>query len=203
MDTYLSKPWQLVYRYSFLRFLSRMTDRLFRLIVGNKVPRTVSIDREANIARAFETYGTAVLRAAYAYLHNMNDAEDILQDTFLKLFHTAPAFESAAHEKAWLLRVAINLSKNKLNSAWVKNTQEIEENYPYAGLDDDLAFVWDAVRTLPPKYREPIHLFYHEGYSTAEISELLHTKEATVRSLLHRGRTLLKNILQEAYDFDD
>ena len=63
--------------------------------------------------------------------------------------------------------------------------------------------VWDAVRKLPPKYREPIHLFYHEGYQTAEIAKILGRKEATVRSDLHRGRQLLKDMLKEAYDFDD
>ena len=102
-----------------------------------------------------------------------------------------------------LLRVAINLSKNKLNSAWFKHTNALEESYPCDDLDSDLAFVWDAVRALPPKYREPIHLFYHEGYSTTEIARILGQKENTVRSLLHRGRSMLKETLKEAYDFDE
>ncbi len=66
-----------------------------------------------------------------------------------------PELESSAHEKAWLLRVAINLSKNKLNSAWFKHTNALEESYPCDDLDSDLAFVWDAVRALPPKYANP------------------------------------------------
>ena len=158
---------------------------------------------EQKVSYLFDTYGDAVLRAAYAYLHNMDDAEDVLQNTFVQYLRAEPIFENSAHEKAWLLRVAINLSKNKLNSVWYKRTDALTEAYPCAELDDELACVWDAVRSLPPKYREPIHLFYHEGYSTAEIAEILETKEATVRSLLHRGRGMLKDILQEAYDFDD
>lgn len=63
--------------------------------------------------------------------------------------------------------------------------------------------MWDAVRALPSKYREPIHLFYHEGYSTAEIARILGQKESTVRSLLHCGRSMLKETLKEAYDFDE
>ncbi|MFR5601957.1 MAG: RNA polymerase sigma factor [Lachnospiraceae bacterium] len=59
-------------------------------------------------------YGNAVLRTAYSYLHNMTDAEEILQDTLVQFLKTAPALESRAHEKAWLLRVACNLSKNRL-----------------------------------------------------------------------------------------
>ena len=158
---------------------------------------------EQQISCLFDTYGNAILRAAYAYLHNMNDTEDVLQDTFLQFLRTAPVFENAAHEKAWLLRVAINLSKNKLNSAWSKNTEVLQDDYPCDNLESDLAFVWDAVRDLPPKYREPIHLYYHEGYTTGEIAKILEMKEATVRSALHRGRNMLKDILQEAYDFDE
>ena len=68
--------------------------------------------------------------------------------------------------------------------------------------DEDLAFVWDAVKQLPDKYREVIHLFYQEGYSTKEIAEILNRNESTVRSDLKRGRDKLKNILKEAYDFE-
>ena len=68
---------------------------------------------------------------------------------------------------------------------------------------EDLSFVWDAVNTLPVKYREVIHLFYHEGYSAVQIAKILQKNEATVRSHLHRGRILLKELLKEAYDFDE
>ena len=67
---------------------------------------------------------------------------------------------------------------------------------------DDLSFVWDAVKALPVNLRAVIHLFYHEGYSTAEIARLLGRKESTVRSDLRRGRAKLKETLKEAYDFD-
>ena len=159
--------------------------------------------RQDALARAFRSHGDAVLRAAYAYLHNRSDAEDVAQDTFLQYYDRAPAFESAAHEKAWLLRVAINFSKNKLSSAWFKKTEALDETLPCDDPDGSLAEVWDAVRALPEKYRAPIHLFYHEGYSTAEIARILDRKEATVRSDLRRGREKLRETLKEAYDFDD
>ena len=66
---------------------------------------------------------------------------------------------------------------------------------------EDLSFVWEAVKALPVKYREAVHLFYAEGCSTAEIAEILHENEATVRSRLMRGRSRLKEVLKEAYDF--
>ena len=68
---------------------------------------------------------------------------------------------------------------------------------------EDLSFVWDAVRSLPVPFREVIHLFYYEGYSTAEISRMLDRKESTVRSDLRRGRLKLKEILKEACDFEE
>ena len=67
---------------------------------------------------------------------------------------------------------------------------------------EDLSFVWEAVKELPEKYREVIHLFYEEGLSTAEIAQILGRKEATVRSDLLRGREKLRIILKEAYDFE-
>lgn len=180
--------------------IKRLVQMLATVLHSDKKPK---VHTEQKVSYLFDTYGNAVLRAAYAYLHNMDDAEDVLQDTFVQYLRAEPIFESSAHEKAWLLRVAINLSKNKLNSTWYKQTDALTEAYPCAELDDELTCVWDAVRSLPLKYREPIHLFYHEGYSTAEIAGILEMKEATVRSLLHRGRGMLKEILQEAYDFDD
>ena len=68
---------------------------------------------------------------------------------------------------------------------------------------DDLSFVWEAVKSLPVKYREVIHLFYHDGCSVREISNILKRPEATVRSDLHRGRERLRDILREEYDFDE
>ena len=163
--------------------------------------------RLAEVSAAFDTYGTAVLRAATAYLHNRADAEDVLQETFVRRMQSAPKFESAEHEKAWLLRVAINLSKNKLKSAWFrKNKLQADDFSDLAEDGDDIAelqFVWEAVKKLPVKYREVIHLFYQEGYATAEIASLLGKKEPTVRSLLSRGRKLLREILREEYDFDE
>lgn len=151
--------------------------------------------------RLLNEYGSSILRIAYSYLHNRSDAEDILQETMIRYLQAAPDFQSPAHEKAWLLKVAANLCKNRLNYERIRETDELHEELT-AEHREDLAFVWEAVSSLPVKYREVIHLFYHEGYSTAEISGLLDRKESTVRSDLRRGRQKLKEILKEAYDFE-
>lgn len=143
-----------------------------------------------------DQYGEHILRLAYSYLHNQSDAEDILQDTLIQYLRTAPVLESPAHEKAWLLRVAGNLSKNLLRAQGYRQADQLEETL-VAQEREDLSYVWEAVKTLPVPYREAIHLFYYEGYSTAQIARILDQKESTVRSRLKRGREKLKPLLEE------
>ena len=152
--------------------------------------------------KVLDEYGNHILRLAYSYLHNMSDAEEVLQDTLMRYLKAAPLFESKVHEKAWLLRVAGNLSKNRIAYNKIRRTDELQETL-VSQEREDLSFVWEAVKNLPPKYSEVIHLFYYEGYSTEEAAGILQKKEATVRSLLHRGRMKLKEVLKEAYDFDE
>lgn len=157
-------------------------------------------DANRQAARLLDQYGNRILRLAYTYLHNMSDAEDILQDTLLQFLKKAPSFDSAEHEKAWLLRVAANLSKNRIDYERLRASDELNEEL-VAEEREDLSFVWEAVRELPSQYREVIHLFYHEGYPTAEIAKISGRKESTVRSDLRRGREKLKAVLKEVYDF--
>ena len=146
-------------------------------------------------------YGDSILRYAYTYLHNMSDAEEILQDTLVQFLKTAPKFENENHEKAWLLRVAGNLSKNRIEYNKLRETDELNDEL-VAEEREDLSFVWEAVKSLPVKYREVIHLFYHEGYPTARIAEVLGRNESTIRSDLRRGREKLKEVLKGEYDFE-
>lgn len=155
---------------------------------------------EETAARLLDDYGNSVLRLAYSYLHNVSDAEEILQETLVKYLTKAPAFADNEHEKAWLLHVARNLSKNKIRYNGYRAADELDETL-VAEEGEDLSFVWEAVRELPDKYREVIHLFYYEGYETAQIARILNRNESTVRSDLRRGREKLKSVLKEAYDF--
>lgn len=150
--------------------------------------------------RILNEYGNAVLRLAYSYLHNTPDAEEVLQDTLVQFLRTAPILNTKEHEKAWLLHVAANLSKNRIKYNTIRQTDELMDDL-VAENRDDLSFVWEAVKAMPDKYREVVHLFYHEGYQTAQIAQILGMKETTVRSNLSRGREKLKNVLKEAYDF--
>ncbi len=183
----------------YLSFLKEFVNKLICLMLpsvkmeSNKkaIPmqealRSAQINQQAG--RLMESYGNSVLRLAYSYLHNMSDAEDVLQDTLIQFLRTQPQFETTEHEKAWFLRVAINISKNKITYNKIRKTDELSETLAVAETED-LAFVWEAVKQLPAKY--------------SEIASLLSKNDATVRSLLQRARMKLKDVLKEVYDFEE
>ena len=175
------------------RFSGRVSNK------NKSLSRTEEIN--ATAVRILNLYENDILRMAYSYLHNMEDAEDIVQDTVICYWQKAPQNMDMAKEKAWLLTVASNLSKNKIRYKKHRKTDELLDTLAQEERED-LSFVWEAVKTLPVKYREAVHLFYYEGYSTRDIAQILHRNESSVRSDLRRGREQLKKILKEAYDFE-
>ncbi|MDR0992162.1 MAG: sigma-70 family RNA polymerase sigma factor [Ruminococcus sp.] len=156
------------------------------------------------IEYAVGKYSDMLLRLCFVYTKNTADAEDLVSEVFLSLIKRGDPFESEEHEKAWLLRLAVNRGKNFVRSGWFRFTAPIEENRTEAedipdtgNLDRIENPVLDAVLALPDKYKAPIHLFYWGGYSIAEIADILGKKQATVGTLLSRGRALLKDVLKE------
>lgn len=140
------------------------------------------------------TYSQTLFRAAYMILHSQNDAEDAVQDVFVKLIKKKPKFNDAEHEKAWLLRVTINTAKDifrKRKHIFSQTEQEVPVFY-----DHDESDLLDAVMSLDEKYSTIIHLYYYEDYSIAEIGKLLAIPSATVGTRLSRARNLLRNKLK-------
>lgn len=149
-------------------------------------------------------YKDNLFSAAFSICKNAQDAEDIVQETYLKYLKSEQDFESEQHIKAWLLRVTINQAKNIVLSFWKRNRitfQEYIQELPFETQEDSQVF--DTVMSLPRKYRVVLHLFYFEDYSISEISEILQVKENTVKSQLARGRKLLKEKLKEAWNEDE
>ena len=141
-------------------------------------------------------YQDDVFRAAFIISKNHADAEDVTQETFLRYHRSDMEFKSESHIKAWLLRTAMNLSKDLLKSFFRKYSVPLEEyadSIPFESQTDSELF--QEVMALPRKYRAVIHLFYYEGYSAKEIAELLHTSYGNVRMRLTRAREMLKNAL--------
>ena len=141
-------------------------------------------------------YAPSVYRLAYARTGSRADAEDVMQEVFLRLIKAKPAFDSEAHAKAWLLRVAANCASDLFRLPWRKREGPLEEDLP-APEEPERGSVTEAVLTLPARYRVPIHLYYYEGYSVAEIAEMIGKSQGTVKSRLYRARELLRVKLKE------
>lgn len=145
------------------------------------------------IEYVLDRYSLTLIKLAFTYLKNMEDAEDIVQDVFVNVIKREFGFESDEHEKAWLIRVTINKCKNHLNSSWIKRKVPLDEELSY--LKEEDSEVLEYVLALPQKYRTVIHLYYYENYSINEIATLLKKKPATIGTWLARGRNLLKSSL--------
>ena len=163
----------------------------------------VALNPSDAVENALNLFGDAVLRLAYSYLKTREDAEDVVQDTLIRLMQSGEIFENEEHMKAWMLRVAANLCKDILKSSRRQKEVVMVEGYE-EGVEDEYNTgendVMKAVMSLPEKYRSVIHLYYFEEYATKEIAVIMGKKEATVRSLLKRGREKLESILSKKYD---
>ena len=146
---------------------------------------------KADIKEVIEKYSNMLFRISYCILCNRQDAEDALQDTFFKYITKAPEFKDDEHEKAWLIKVITNISKNMLITRLKRKTVDIEE-LKHIGVNDTDSGVFSAVMELPVKYKMVMTLYYIEGYTSAQISDMLSISEAAVRKRLQKGRELLK-----------
>ena len=141
-------------------------------------------------------YAAAVYRLAYARTGSPADAEDIMQETFLRLMRTRPVFDSEAHAKAWLLRVAANCASDLFRRLFRRREAPLEDHLP-APQPPETGRVTEAVLALPARYRVPIHLYYYEDLSVAEIEAITQTSQGTIKSRLFRARALLRKKLEE------
>ena len=140
-------------------------------------------------------YIDTVYRLALSRTKSPEYAEDITQDVFVKLMQTSKKFESDEHIKAWLITVTINCTKDLFLSSWFRKTEALDENI--SAEETEESDLYYALMKLPQKYRTVIHLHYYEGYRVNEIAKMIKASEGTVKSQLHRGREMLKNILDE------
>ncbi len=145
-------------------------------------------------------YYNMVYKIALAYTKNIPLAEDAFQTTFLKYMESGKVFETEEHRKAWFIKVTLNECKRIYRSAYFRRTVPLED--VYTAQERERNDIFSEVMKLPLKYRKVIHLFYYEGLSVKQISQLLALKESTVTSQLTRARQQLKQVLIEGgYDY--
>ena len=148
-----------------------------------------------------EKYIDTVYRAAYSYCKNKEDAEDAVQNVFMKLMTADTEFTDDEHIKRWLIRCVINECKNNYGSFWHRNKVSLEDmttEPSYSDKTEQTSEIMTAVMKLPKNYSTVIHLYYYEGYDVKEISGIMGISESNVQIRLMRARNKLKTILKEA-----
>ena len=137
-------------------------------------------------------YKDTIFRIALNMLGSPVDADDIVQDTLIKLLERKEPFESDEHARYWLIRVAVNLSKNVLRAPWRRHDSlETAENVMVFDTPEQ-GELYEDVMALPGKYRTVLYLYYYEGYSVKEISEILNIQTSNVTSRLSRASQKLR-----------
>lgn len=146
--------------------------------------------------RAVREYGNSLYRLCSVMTGNREDADDAVQESFLKYVEKAPDFNDSEHEKAWLIRVASNICKDILRKRKHQSFISLDEIRNF-GICEDNAQILELLVSLEEKYRIVIHLHYVEGYKAQEIASMLGVSESAVKKRLQRGREALKEIYEK------
>ena len=155
------------------------------------------MEDHAGIAQLVEMYASMIYRIAYTRMQNVTDAEDITQEVLLKYLKAGKAFRDEEHRKMWLIRVTVNTIKSSLTSAWRRHTVALDDVTEPSYQQPDLPVLKEKVEKLPERYRLPMYLYYYEELSVKEIAHVITSTEGTVKSLLSRGRKMLRDELKE------
>jgi len=150
----------------------------------------------AEAQRFVSDYANAILRLCTTYSLTREDAQDICQEIFLKLLEQKKTFEDREHEKAYILKMAINACKNLLKSAGRRRVVPMDEAERVPAPEQGSHELMDLIRALPEHYGATVYLFYYEGYSLDEIAKLCSCTPAAARKRLSRSRKLLAKELE-------
>lgn len=156
-----------------------------------------SLRTDGCFEEVMKKYSDLIYRVAYINVRVKADADDVFQEVWCRYFQKNKTFESEQHRRNWLINVTLKCCKKIYSTSWYKKTLLLED---FPVLKEEMPErdyeVYCAVMSLSEKYRTPIYLYYYEGFSADEISEMTHIKPSTVRSQLKRGREKLKEMLK-------
>ena len=153
------------------------------------------MDKSDLFHQVYEAHGPALYRFCLLQMKNSADAEDIMQEVFLKRLYQAPEFQSPEHERRWLFRVALNQCRDEWKRS--RRTELPLDQAPLISVPPMERDILEQVSALPEKLRTVIHLHYYEGYSLDEIAALLGVSLSAVKMRMKRGRDALRNRLEE------
>ena len=163
------------------------------------MPRIATKEEEREIERLMDVYGRALKRMCCLYLKDVSLAEDASQETFLRAWRHLGDFRRESSEKTWLMRIAMNVCRDMLRTGWFRHLDRrvTPEELPLVSeMDEERPLLAEQVMALPPKYREPILLYYYQDMDTKEMARALGVSFNTAKSRLLRARALLKKELE-------
>ncbi len=150
---------------------------------------------QESLEAAYAACADTLYKIAMVYLGSPADAEDVLQDAFLKLLCRREAFQDPEHRKRWLIRVTVNLCKDRLRGFWRRRVVPFEGQIIVQ--DEEKQEIWEQVLAMPETYKAVMHLYYYEGYAVQEIAKILGLSTGAVKTRLHRGRKALRMEMEE------
>lgn len=153
-------------------------------------------DKEQSFANDYDLYVNEIYRLCFSFMKNHMDAEDAVQETFLKYYKCNRAFDSESHKKAWLIVTASNCCKNMLKHWWNRRNNLDEYTEVVGNTDSEIDEMMELVMSLPEKYKTTVYLYYYEGYNSREIAKLLGKPESTIRTYLQKAKKILKKELE-------
>lgn len=159
----------------------------------------MTLTNASELERWMRDYGPSLKRTCYLYLKDTALAEDAAQETFVKAWRSFSTFRGDCSEKTWLMRIAVNICRDMLRSAWFRRMDRrvTPEELPLtAPSKDEQPQLAEAIMALAPKYREVIILYYYQGLDTREMALALRISANTVKSRLFRARRLLREQLE-------
>ncbi len=167
----------------------------------------LSLKTRESFDAVMRKYSDMVYRLAYSRTGSTFDADDILQEVFLRYIRADKTYNDEEHRKSWLIRITINCTRSFASSAWNRHRDAAEPD-PNIGAEDPAlraaetrSDVMDALLSLPEKYRTAIYLFYYEDMNVAAIAKSVGTTETNIKTRLSRGREMLKEKLK-GVEFD-
>jgi RNA polymerase sigma-70 factor (ECF subfamily) len=154
------------------------------------------VSASQSIEEIYMRHADMVYSVSFSYMKNTEDTKDIVSEIFLKLLQKKIRFNDAEHEKAWLLRTAVNLCKDSLKN-WRRKNENIDDYENLSGANPfDADETYKIVMELPERYKAVIYLHYYEGYTSKEIGKMLKKPQSTILSHLREARKLLKEVLE-------
>jgi RNA polymerase sigma-70 factor (ECF subfamily) len=148
-------------------------------------------------ALIFENYKNFVYNISFQFFNNKEDAEDLTQDVFVRLFLKIKSFKFKSSFKTFLTKITINLAKDRIRRKKIIKFEKLPENISLQKENDEiLEKIKESLNSLPEKYKTVIILKDCEGFSIKETCEILNKKEGTVKSLIFRGREILRDKLK-------